>query len=615
MAKVVFVADLFLEQYPGGAELTTEALIEACPFEHVKISTKDVTIQTLSEYQDSFWIFGNFSQLNMQLVPSLVSNIRYAVLEYDYKFCKWRSIEKHEHEEDQSCDCADTQLGKLVSAFYYGANQVFWMSTKQKERYVERFPFLWDKGRVLSSVFSKDDLRKLEFLRDGSNKDPWLVQKSASWIKGTEEAIGWCDKTEKEYETFEGLSRQVLLNKMYRAKGFCFLPRGGDSCPRVVIEAKILGCELKLNENVQHSNEAWFAEGTVDSILKYLKERSNVFWGDIKRSMDLTSTVGAYTTTYNCVSQSYPFEECIQSLLANFDEVVVLDAGSTDGTWKKLSEMMIDNNKLKVFRHPVDFNHPRWAIHSDGELKAKARDLCTMDWCWQMDVDEVLHVNQRELIQKILQATPKAFDVISLPVVEYWGSTGKVRMDVNPWKWRVSRNKNEITHGIPAELRMKDDEGYLYAAKGTDSCDYINAETYARLPYAGFYDENIHKIRVEALGGSENHRVAYEGWVNQVVNLLPTVYHYSWYDIERKITSYKTHWSKFWKSMYDLDEEDTAENNMCFDKPWSEVTEDDIKVLAQKLEEETGGHVFHTKVNWTVITPWIELKNKGPCHG
>ena len=83
MTKVVFVADLFVEDYVGGAELTTEALIESCPFEYIKVRSKDVTIETLQKYHQYFWIFGNFAQLNLGLVPSFVGNIRYAVLEYD----------------------------------------------------------------------------------------------------------------------------------------------------------------------------------------------------------------------------------------------------------------------------------------------------------------------------------------------------------------------------------------------------------------------------------------------------------------------------------------------------------------------------------------------------
>ncbi len=36
---------------------------------------------------------------------------------------------------------------------------------------------------------------------------------------------------------------------------------------------------------------------------------------------------------------------------------------------------------------------------------------------------------------------------------------------------------------------------------------------------------------------------------------------------------------------------------MFFDKPWSEVTDDDIKKRAKELSEGTGGHIFHAK--WT----------------
>ena len=611
MTKIVFVADLFADEYIGGAELTTEALIEACPFEYVKINSKDVTIQTLQNYQNCFWVFGNFSQLNFQLIPSLAGNIRYAVLEYDYKFCKFRSVEKHKHETGEDCDCHESQLGKLVSAFYYASEQIFWMSSEQEQRYIDRFPFLEFKGRVLGSVFDTNDLKRLEFLKGGSNDvDTWLAQYSESWIKGTQDAVQWCESNDIGCELFSGLSRIELLNKMYYSKGFCFLPRGGDTCPRVVIEAKILGCELHLNDNVQMAKEAWFELGTPDTMLAHLKSLPERFWNDIKRNMDLTSTIGAYTTTYNCVSQGYPFEECIDSLLANFDEVVVVDAGSTDGTWEKLQNI----DGIRAYQHSVDFEHPRWAIHSDGELKAKARSYVTTDWCWQMDVDEIIHSNERNKIQNILQSASKAFDVISLPIVEYWGSTGKIRVDVNPWKWRLSRNKDTITHGIPNSLRMKDDEGNLYAGKGTDSCDYINTETYEILEHTTFYRQDAHQARISALNGDINALESYQNWINQVIDVLPTVYHYSWYDIERKITSYKTHWGKFWKSMYNLDAEDTAENNVCFDKPWSEVTSDDIKVLAQRLEEEKGGHIFHQKVDWDVKVPWIELSKDGPLH-
>ena len=65
--------------------------------------------------------------------------------------------------------------------------------------------------------------------------------------------------------------------------------------------------------------------------------------------------------------------------------------------------------------------------------------------------------------------------------------------------------------------------------------------------------------------------------------MLPGVYHYSWYDLSRKIKTYKNYWSQHWQSMYNIVQEDTIENNMFFDKPWSEVTDSEIDNLAKKL--------------------------------
>ena len=56
-----------------------------------------------------------------------------------------------------------------------------------------------------------------------------------------------------------------------------------------------------------------------------------------------------------------------------------------------------------------------------------------------------------------------------------------------------------------------------------------------------------------------------------------------------------------------MKQEDTAENNMFFDKKWSEVTDEEITSLANRLATETGGHVFHTKINFSKPTPYLSF--------
>ena len=103
--------------------------------------------------------FANFSSLSDECLLYAAKNLNYSVLEYDYKFCKYRSIEKHIAAEGK-CDCQDSKRGKLVSIFLNCSKVTWWMSERQKEIYKERFPFLSpENNKVLTSVLSEESLK------------------------------------------------------------------------------------------------------------------------------------------------------------------------------------------------------------------------------------------------------------------------------------------------------------------------------------------------------------------------------------------------------------------------------------------------------------------------
>ena len=613
-AEVVVVADLFAEDYLGGAELTTEALLRSSTLNVFKVHSKDITMEMLESGYNKFWIFTNYSQMNSQLIPTIVSNLNYCIVEYDYKFCRYRSIEKHLSAEMKECDCANDMHGKLTSAFFHGATTVFYMSYAQMKRYHDRFPFLAEEEGsnqfVLSSCFSDEFFATVKLLRDvAQNKDRkgWLVLGSSSWIKGTDAAVQWCKDNNKEYEILQGLNHREVLEKMSVAEGFVYLPLGGDTCPRMVIEAQLLGCELKINDNVQHSTEIPFCENNIEEIETYLYANRDVFWNTVKTDMNYSPNISGYVTTKDCISQEYPFERCIESMKSFCSEIIVMDGGSTDGTLEKLNQLAEEDSRVKVFVNNVDWNAKRFAIE-DGLQKARARAKCTGDFLWQMDSDEEVNQDTVNEIIKICRQFPKFVDIVSLPVIEYWGSKEKIRLDVNPWKWRLSRNKPNITHGIPKELRLTDEDGNLYAAPGTDGCDYIDFDTYERLPHASFYTNEVHQLRIMAMQGNPQALANYQDWYKKLVGIMPSVKHYSWIDIERKIKTYKNYWQKHWESLYDMEQEDTADNNMFFDKPWSEVSDEEIKNMAKDLAQKTGGHVFHSKIDWNNPMPHLILE-------
>ena len=84
-----------------------------------------------------------------------------------------------------------------------------------------------------------------------------------------------------------------------------------------------------------------------------------------------------------------------------------------------------------------------------------------------------------------------------------------------------------------------------------------------------------------------------EQWFDSVLNEMPAVFHYSWFNIERKIKQYRMFWSDFWKAMYNLPAEEV--NNPFFpERKWSDITDDEIKESALWLESYTNGWIFHS---------------------
>ena len=81
MKTFVFVSDLFVEDYVGGAELTTEALINKTTQGNkiIKIRSHEVTATHINNLKEHHWIICNFSNLSESNKLNICKAIDYSM--------------------------------------------------------------------------------------------------------------------------------------------------------------------------------------------------------------------------------------------------------------------------------------------------------------------------------------------------------------------------------------------------------------------------------------------------------------------------------------------------------------------------------------------------------
>ena len=281
MKKIAFISDYFLGDGIGGAELTTDAIMRFGAergFEVGAVHCHKINKSVIEQSKDDFhFIVCNFIQLQDEVKLFMIKNCSYSIVEYDYKICKYRSYELHQLVEGKPCDCETTPAGKLNSAFYGYAEKVWFMSEKQKNMIMNKVQVLKEQNcEVLNSVFAYGDLNFMYSIKDNEKNDKYLILDSDSPVKPNTEAIKYAEENNLQYELITNLAYHELLIKMSTSKGLIFLPVASDTCPRLVMEAKMLGCNLVLNEHVQHKDEAWFK--TQETCYEHMDNRAETFW-------------------------------------------------------------------------------------------------------------------------------------------------------------------------------------------------------------------------------------------------------------------------------------------------------------------------------------------------
>lgn len=284
--KALWISDFKTSDHIGGAELTTDAIIEHAPenilVDHIR------TNEVYKSYKDyDFLIFDSITRINdYKLFNEIIESKPFFSVEYDYnKITPYR----HLFAENELYLGYDNYWSDFYIKFWKSENRLasFFMSNEQlriHDRIIKNFMEIdfYNKSINLSSVFSKSSLKFIKrAFKSSSDRSGHLIYDTQNPLKGTSESINFAKSNNLEpIKLFKNISNKQLIHKMSKSESLVFMPNMHDTCPRMVIEAFLVGCDIYINDYVQMKDEEWFKDR--ETALDYMETRGLFFWNNIK---------------------------------------------------------------------------------------------------------------------------------------------------------------------------------------------------------------------------------------------------------------------------------------------------------------------------------------------
>ena len=263
MNNIVFIADYFSDEVPGGGELNNDELVKILvQMGHrvYKLKSANTTVSLLKEFfyadMSTNFIISNFIQLSEEVkrffyMPTHKDGqVRYMIYEHDHKYLRNRNPAQYE-------DYLAPKEQIINYGFYKSAIAVLC----QSEFHAGIVRKNLNSNNIVSlggNLWEDDTLDFMEEMAAVEKLDKYAVMQSNIPHKNTAQAIAYCKVKEVDYELIEPCEFRDFLTKLGRCKSLVFFPETPETLSRIVAEARMMGMSVVTNKNVGATKEPWF---------------------------------------------------------------------------------------------------------------------------------------------------------------------------------------------------------------------------------------------------------------------------------------------------------------------------------------------------------------------
>ena len=318
--NIVFVADVFADEVPGGGELVNDLVIDALieKGHHVaKRKSSEVTDEEVQHYiaNDHKIIVANHISLPVDIKITLCKaaeklKYKFLIYEHDHKYLASRDPSKYKNFTVPDASHIDGD------GFYIMAAGVLCQSKIHRDVLLRNIPEV-QAYNLECSVWSEEFIEAAENLAINKNKTAAII-KSSNLTKNQAQAEAYCKKNNIEYDLISAPTPKDLLKVLSEYEQYVFFPSVLETFCRVIVEAKLAGCKIITNPKLLGvASEEWFKNGTREDILfkiKSAKENTVKVIEDALSKIEPKSAESKITVILNSYRRPYNLEQQIKAI-------------------------------------------------------------------------------------------------------------------------------------------------------------------------------------------------------------------------------------------------------------------------------------------------------------
>jgi glycosyltransferase involved in cell wall biosynthesis len=339
----VFIADFFSDQVLGGGEINNEVLIDSLLSRGHKVKKLKSSLMTEQDLKDNFescFIISNFIQLNPALIDML-KELKYVIYEHDHKYLRNRNPALFvNYKAPQS---------EIINYDFYRNAMAVLCQSKFHCDILQKNINLDNVKNLSGNLWSEESLEVMKLLSQNQKKDRFSIMKSGIRHKNTDGAVKYCEKNAAEYELISSSDYHDFLAQLSRNNKFVFLPQTPETLSRVVVEARMLGVEVHVNNKIGAASEEWFHLKGIP-LINFMRQRREDIVSSVEEVFSSSvcnfftpkrneKKISILTSMYNGDDQIAGFLEDITSQTVFSDcELIIIDANSP-GNEKEIIEL------------------------------------------------------------------------------------------------------------------------------------------------------------------------------------------------------------------------------------------------------------------------------------